>query len=215
MISLLPEDSLSRIREVLGEKKLAELDGREVQALVTADVEGSVSNQRLQQFCTDHTVDITRLLQGLVAKGFLEKDGYGRWASYRLSDRLARSRHTAEATPDTTTGNSRHSEVTPNTIGQAPDIAPESDPILLAIAEPARKRSRLEPDEMRRLIRALCRGRSLTLRQLATLLHREPNGLQRWTLRPMAQENQLVLAYPETPNHPKQAYQTNPDWREE
>ena len=66
---------------------------------------------------------------------------------------------------------------------------------------------------MRRLIRALCQGRFLTFRQLAALLNREPNGLQRWTLRPMAQEKQLVLAYPETPNHPKQAYTTNPDWK--
>ena len=30
---------------------------------------------------------------------------------------------------------------------------------------------------------------------------------------PMAQEKQLVLAIPETPNHPKQAYKSNPDWR--
>jgi hypothetical protein len=46
------------------------------------------------------------------------------------------------------------------------------------------------------------------------LLNREPNGLQRWTLRPMAQEKQLVMAFPETPNHPKQAYQTNPELSE-
>ena len=30
----------------------------------------------------------------------------------------------------------------------------------------------------------------------------------------MAQEGQLLLKYPETPNHPRQAYRTNPDWRE-
>lgn len=213
MVSLLPEESLTRLRSALGEG-MAGLNGREVQALVSADVEGCVTNQRLQQFCTDHTTDITRLLQDLVAKGLLEKDGYGRWASYRLSGRLAGSRHTEEATPDTTTGDSRHSGTTPVTTGQTPGVAPEEDPALLAVAEPARKQKRLDPDEMRRLIRALCMGRFLTFRQLATLLSREPNGLQRWTLRPMAQEKQLVLAYPDTPNHPKQAYQTNPDWRE-
>lgn len=213
MVSLLPEESLSRLRAVLGDG-MAGLNGREVQALVTADVEGSVTNQRLQQFCTDHSSDITRLLQDLVGKGFLDKDGYGRWASYRLSERLAGSRHTEEETPDTTPGDSRHSGATPVTSGLAPGIPPEEDPALLKIAEPARKQKRLDPDEMRGLIRALCQGRFLTFRQLATLLRREPNGLQRWTLRPMAQEKQLVMAYPDTPNHPKQAYQTNPDWRE-
>ncbi len=214
MVSLLPEESLTRLRTVLGEG-LAGLNGREVQALVTADVEGSVTNQRLQQFCTDHTTDITRLLQDLVAKWLLEKDGYGRWASYRLSERLAGSRHTDGGTPDTTPEGSRHSGTTPVTADQAPDVNPEEDPALLAIAEPARMQKRLGPDKMRRLIRALCQGRFLTFRQLATLLSREPNGLQRWTLRPMAQDRQLVMAYPETPNHPKQAYKTNPAWREQ
>lgn len=213
MVSLLPEESLSRLRSVLGER-MTELDGREVQALVTADVEGVVSNQRLQQFCTEHTADITRLLQGLVAKGFLGKYGYGRWASYRLAGHLAKSSHTAEVAPDTASGDSGHNGATPDISAQAPSVTPEEDPALLAIAEPARQQKRMDPDEMRQLIRSLCRGRFLTFRQLAALLSREPNGLQRWTLRPMAQEKQLILAYPETPNHPKQAYQTNPDLRE-
>lgn len=88
------------------------------------------------------------------------------------------------------------------------------DSELLVIAAPARQRRRLATDEMRRLVRALCQGRFLTFRQLASLLNREPAGLQRWTLRPMAAENQLVMAYPETPNHPKQAYMANPQWNE-
>lgn len=209
MVSLLPEESLSRLRSVLGEN-LAGLDAREVQALVTADVEGNVSNLRLQQFCTDHTADITRMLQDLVARGFLVKDGYGRWASYRLPE----SGRSAAGTPDTTPDNSRHSGSSPVTGEQGPDGGPENDPALLAIAQPARKQQRLETEEMRRLVRSLCRGRSLTFRQLAALLDREPNGLQRWTLRPMAQAKQLLMEFPETPNHPKQAYRTNPDWRE-
>jgi len=130
MVSLLPEDSLARQRSVLGENQ-AGLNGREVQALVTADVEGNVTKQRLQQFCTDHTADITRLLQDLVAKGFLAKDGYGRRASYRLAERLAGSRHKEEGTPDITPGDSRHSVTTPVAAGHAPDGAAEDDPALL------------------------------------------------------------------------------------
>ena len=89
MISLFPEESMRLFRSTLGDD-LAGLKAQEVQALVTADVEGEVSNQRLQQFSLDHPVDITRTLQDLVSKGFLEKKGYGRWAAYRLSRRLAR-----------------------------------------------------------------------------------------------------------------------------
>ncbi|HAI11587.1 MAG TPA: transcriptional regulator [Phycisphaerales bacterium] len=213
MVSLLPEKSLDMLRLVLGDN-LGGLGTREVQALVTADVEGVVTNQRLQQFSTDHTTDITRMLQDLVAKGFLVKDGYGRWASYRLPERLARSGHNADGTPDTTALDSGHKEITPDTSEQAMTGPPEETPALLAIAEPARNQERLAPKEMRRLIRTLCQGRSLTFRQLATLLKREPGGLQRWHLRPMFQDGQLVMLYPDNPNHPKQAYQTNPNWRE-
>ena len=72
MVSLLPEDSLVRLRAVLGEK-LGGLNARGVQTLVMADVEGIVTNQRLQQFSSDHTTDITKMLQDLVSKEFLVK----------------------------------------------------------------------------------------------------------------------------------------------
>jgi len=158
------------------------------------------------------------MLQTLIRNNILlesmVKDGYGRWASYRLPERLARSGHNADGTPDTTALDSGHKEITPDTSEQAMTGPPEETPALLAIAEPARNQERLAPKEMRRLIRTLCQGRSLTFRQLATLLKREPGGLQRWHLRPMFQDGQLVMLYPDNPNHPKQAYQTNPNWRE-
>jgi len=213
MVSLLPENSLTRLRSALGDN-LSGLNGREVQALVTADVEGSVTNQRLQQFSNDHTTDITRMLQDLMSKGFLIKDGYGRWASYRLAKQLGRSGNNAEGTPDITAEDSGHKKPTPDTRGQLATGVPEEDPNLLAIAKPAREQERLDPSEMRRLIRTLCKHRDLTFRQLATLLNREAVGLQRWHLRPMVQDGQLVMQFPDNPNHPKQAYRTHPDWRE-
>ena len=108
MVSLLPEDSLVRLRAVLGEK-LGGLNARGVQTLVMADVEGIVTNQRLQQFSSDHTTDITKMLQDLVSKEFLVKKGYGRWASYRLAERVAKSGGNSEGTPDTTMGDPSHS----------------------------------------------------------------------------------------------------------
>ena len=136
----------------------------------TINNRGKISaNQRLQQFGTD----IVRLLQDLVGKGFLVKDGYGRWASYRLIERLAGSRHSEEGTPATTPEDSSHSGTTPVIAGKALTGVPEEDPALPGIADPARKQKRLDPDEMRRLIRSLCQGRFLIFRrQLATLLGR-------------------------------------------
>lgn len=47
IVSLLPEDSLIRLKQIFG-FNIARLDAREVQSLVTAEMQGSVSNQRLQ-----------------------------------------------------------------------------------------------------------------------------------------------------------------------
>ena len=65
------------------------LSPAELQALATADIEGAVSNARLQQLLTDHPVDITRMLTGLCDRGFLVSDNRRRWTTYELSRRGA------------------------------------------------------------------------------------------------------------------------------
>ena len=57
---------------------------QEVQALVTADLEGTVDNARMRQITPMHASDITHLLQKLVGQGDLVQEGHGRWARYRL-----------------------------------------------------------------------------------------------------------------------------------
>ena len=214
MVSLLPEESLTRLRALLGDG-MAGLNGREVQALVTADVEGCVTNQRLQQFCTDHTADITRLLQDLVGKSLLEKDGYGRWATYRLSDRLAESRHSYEGTPDTRPEDSGHSNGNSSHNGGDSSLSDQFELALLQIAETARTRSRLTPEVMEDVLVALCAVRELTLEEIGRLLQRNPQGIRNRFLSPMVQSGRMLLRFPHEPNHPKQAYKTNPGWSAE
>ena len=191
---------------------LGDLNHREVQALVTADVEGSVTNQRLQQFSSDHTADITKMLQDIVVKGLLVKDGYGRWASYRLPERLRRVSD-VEGTPDTTAATSEHKEEN----SQHNDASSQhNDPVLedaglLAIAAPARDKGRLVPKIMVELIRKLCESRYLTASQIGGLLNRHPEGIRNRFLTPMLREKQLVPLHSD-PTHPDQAYRTNPDW---
>jgi ATP-dependent DNA helicase RecG len=235
MVSLLPEESLVRLRAVLGEN-LGGLDPREVQALVTADVEGSVTNQRLQQFMAEHTVDITRVLQELVGKGLLVKDGYGRWASYRLSEGLVNSGYSAEGTPDITAwdtgdtapgsphkpGSSPHNgPSSPHKPASSPHNGPSSpqddpalsNPALLAIAEPSRTKERLPPEQTEEIILELCRGRFLTNRQIGALLRRDAKRTKDRFLSRMVKDGRLRAKYAD-PTHPEQAYQTNPEWRE-
>lgn len=170
----------------------------------------------------EDTADITRLLQDLVAKGFLAKHGYGRWASYRLAERLAGSRHKEEGTPDITPGDSRHSgENSSHSGGNSShndgdaSLSEQFDSVLLKIAENARAKSRLTPEAMRDLLVELCAVRELTLDEIGRLLQRNPAGIRNRLLRPLVQSGRMELRFPQEPNHPKQAYKTNLNWSAE
>jgi len=83
MVSLVPDDSLRRLRDMFG-AQMDELDADEVHALVTADVEWRVSNSRMQRVSSRHPADLTKMLQGLVARGMLEQVGQKRGTRLRL-----------------------------------------------------------------------------------------------------------------------------------
>ena len=61
--------------------RFATLDKTAVQAVVTAQVEGSVTS-RMQEITGEHSKDITGVLAGLVRDGLLTQN-QRRWASYR------------------------------------------------------------------------------------------------------------------------------------
>jgi ATP-dependent DNA helicase RecG len=88
-ISLIPDETVWRLRKFFG----AEVDNvspAELQALATADIEGAVSNARLQQLLPDHPTDISRMLTGLCDGGLLVSDSRRRWTTYELSRRGGR-----------------------------------------------------------------------------------------------------------------------------
>lgn len=187
MVSLIPEESLARLGELFGEK-FSKFNKNEVQVLVTADVEGVVDNSCMRQICTIHAADVTRLLQGLVAKGALVQEGQGRWSRYRLPE-TSHSVHKVA-------GDSVHKAARDSVHGAE----------LLAIAQHARSQKRLQPAEMERIILELCQGRWLTRNQLSELLDRNPDGLRSRFLTPMVAHGRLRLRYPDKPNRADQAY---------
>ncbi len=83
MVSLIPDDSLERLKDLFS-SKFRRFSKLEVQALVTADLEGLVDNARIRQLTGGHTAEMTAVLQGLVRKAALIQEGYGRWTPYRM-----------------------------------------------------------------------------------------------------------------------------------
>lgn len=70
---------------------------------------------------------------------------------------------------------------------------------------------KLDANKMQELILLLCRDQWLTLAELSNLLVRDSKALQDQYLTQMVAEGKLRLRYPETLNHPKQAYGTKND----
>ena len=141
MVSLLPEESVQRIKGRFG-TKFKKLSPLEVQALVTADLEEGVSNVRMRQICSEHPTELTKLLQSLVSRGFLQQDGRGRGTTYRLPG-LGDSSHNA--------GNSSHKRPVDSS-HKLEEIPEEELTKLKVIAAPAILAMRLPVEETRRMI---------------------------------------------------------------
>ena len=165
------------------------------------DLEGEVSNSRLQLVRSEHPVELTKMLQGLASRGFLDQAGQKRGCSYRLPG------WASPLAPGA-------SPLAPGASPFAPGASPEGDPLLLKIAKPAREKKKLAPELTKRLIRQLCSSDFLTAEKIGNLMDRRKDKLQENFLATMVADGELILRYPEQPTHPDQAYRTNPDWRE-
>ncbi len=216
MLSLLPEEVLAILRSRFGAAFDA-LSGDEVHALVTAQLEGTVTNQRLQGMLTLHRVDITRMLSGLVQQGFLESDGVGRGTRYVVRDE----------TPPLESGAPLSSNGAPPFGDETPPLSSTSSPAtpaelsglvgaeqLWLQATPVRMKKRVKPAVMWEMIRTLCRNDYLTLQQLGLLLGRATKGLQEDHLSPMSRTKLLRLRFPDNLTHPQQAYRSTEDDKE-
>lgn len=161
---------------------------------------GEVDNSRVRQICNIHAVDVTRLLQALVSKAALVRDGHGRWSRYRLVH-TNDSEHNGDS--------SIHKEISSE---HKPDHSLHNDADslhnkeLLAIAEPARTQQRLKPADMERHLLALCEGRWLTRHELSLFVERNSESLRQRFLNPMVTHGLLRLRYPDKPNRADQAY---------
>lgn len=189
-----------------GDKAGSGMDKTAVQVVVTARVEGSVTNARMQEITGEHSKDITGVLQTLVRDGLLTQQNQRRWASYRVagdSPQLGEdSPHLAGDSPHLA-GDSLH------IVGDSPHNtgdSPRTNPLVWAIGEPARAKARLAPESMKALILAMCTDRWLSSREVADALSREPQKLQTRFLTMLVREGLLELRYPGVPNRPDQAY---------
>lgn len=217
MVSLLPQEALVALQKRFGDC-FRSLGKDAVQVLVMADVDGSVSNHRLQEILTLHRRDITFLLQGLVRDHYLVADGFGRGTHYSLGvgpnsatrtvsppDQVS-SPPNSEPTPPNSASSPPNSAATPPEF--QPALSPVHDPALLQLARPISQMGASAHGAVRNTILALCQERFLSLRDLSALLNRQQETLRDSYVSKMVREGLLELRHPDTPSHRDQAYRT-------
>jgi ATP-dependent DNA helicase RecG len=216
MLSIIPEESLDRLKLRFG-AKFSKFNKQEVQALVTADIESYVDNARMRQITDLHAADITRLLQGLVAKEALCQDGHGRWTQYTLSP-YSNSLHLASDSPHLASdsphlgSDSLHLNLDSPHLGQNNEnrdsLKDNQRKKLEEIAAPAHQSGALPRSQMKEIILSLCRDVWLTRLEISSLLNRNPDGIRDRFLTSLVDSGELELRYPDKPNRVDQAYRT-------
>lgn len=209
MLSTLPDEVMEQLDDRFG-SSFRSRSPDEIQALVAAEVEGGITNQRLQEMLALHRVDITRMLRALVHDGFLRSEGQGRGTRYfpNHPDFSAVELEVSPANSTTAPPNSAGSP--PNPGGSPPNSDSIWEPELLAIAAPVRGSGSAPQSVVRRAILDLCQGRYLSLSDLSRLLNRKQETLRESYVTRMVREGMLEPRYPEKPSHPDQAYRTRP-----
>jgi hypothetical protein len=77
---------------------------------------------------------------------------------------------------------------------------------LQAVAALSNEKKKLERPEVERLILGLCDGHFMTIKCIAQLLNRAEKTLRQDYLAKLCKEQRLRRAFPDTPNHERQAY---------
>jgi len=204
MVSLIPDEVDQALRVRFGDR-FTKLDKTAVQAVVTAQVEDSVTNARMQEITGEHSKDITGVLQTLVRDGLLTQQNQRRWASYRVAwDSSQLGEDSPQRSPQLPPDSPHLTGDSPHLTGDSPHLDPE----LLSLAEPARRKAKLPTAEMQALVLSLCQNRWLTARDFAELLSRDAENLQSRILTGLVKQGLLELRHPSVPNRPDQAYRT-------
>jgi len=206
--SLIPEYAIEALNERFGDE-FTRMTETERLALITVEIEGSVTHRRLKQMSNEHPRDITAILRNLVDKEILDSKGKGRATVYYFlgeapeftpgefgeDDFLGSIPHKGKSIPHKKADNIPKK-----------DFSDETWQELLDKAATVRMQKRSSKNEVINTILEVCSQCFLTANDLAKLLNRKPKTLQEHYLYRMG--DLLEMRYPNNPKHPRQAYRT-------
>ncbi len=195
-VSLVPEDALIELARRFGQDRFDALDQHSRIALVTALVEGRVTNARMRELSGQHPRDITLMFQALVRVRLLDKHGERSDAYYDLRgggpeggqqnilDFLSGLSDNDDDLSDSGSG------LSDNESSVAPDLP-----------------RRVSRERLKDAVLELCRDEFKTVDELSQAIGRRRQYLLERAIQPLVTEGKLKQRFPESPTHPQQAYQ--------
>lgn len=204
--NLLTEDDFSWLKTLTGDA----LSADEAKVLIYARETGAVDNTACRDFCGLDTLQASGVLRRLRDRHLLEKQGAGNRTHYLLAtpgERADTHPEQGQLILDPLVEDGKLADQGGKLSSQGGKLQRDELPpeIVLMLPHPGQ---RLSSITLRNLICTLCRWRNMRGEELATLLVKDLKYLRNKHLTDMVQTGQLNLLYPESPNHPHQAYLT-------
>lgn len=186
MLSTIPEETLLELKYLFGDI-IASLDGDETMILSACQIEGDITNQKLQYLVGRHKTEITKLLQDLCRREFLISDNKGRWTTYHLN----KAYPTKQGSSNEGSSNGGSSNGGSSNEGSSIEGS---------------KKKRLTNEELTTLIKEVCSNEYKSLEEIGKEVERTAKHLSERIIPKMIENGELIKQYPD--NHPNQKYKT-------
>lgn len=217
MFSILPETTLLNLKKLFGDK-VDTLSTDDLTILATCHIEGEISNSRLQYMIDKHRTDITKILQDLCKEKFLLSENKSRWTTYHLNTNYSRhiemdsapNLDTSFVNLDTSKKLDNSSDYKANKVKLEFGTLTPNQATLTPSLDTSKSKNpkRLSKVEMEESIIQACISKFMTIEQIALAVNRSSAYIQNEFLPTLISSGKLVKLYPNTPNHPNQAYKT-------
>ena len=212
MFSILPEQTLNELKNLFGDR-VDNLSADELTILATCQIEGEITNSRLQYMIDKHRTDITKILQELCKENFLLSENKSRWTTYHLNTTFLNDTQNENCSNlDTSTVNLDSSEtLTPKVDTSTPKVdtsTPKVDTSTAKVDTSSDIPKRLSNDELYTLILKSCNDNYLSLDDIAQRVNRKTDYLKNKIIPKLISMGQLERLYPHNINHPNQKYKS-------
>ncbi len=220
MIDLLPSNIIEKLKILMGEK-FETLDNTERLITAIAFSENTVTHARLKEISQEHHHDLSQKLARLVRDGLLTSHGYGQGTVYFLSneslltpddvfgtktERFSEALGVSSRGMGVSSGGYVHDGLNFPIYDNLSKMNESLKEKLYLISSPLLKSQRYPKDKLKIIVKELCSQKYLTLSVLVELLSRNEDYIRKDVLNPMVEKQELIRAFPQTPNDPRQAY---------